>query len=144
MKLVSSQIAAMTRRTMARVPEIRPGYQRAATARAAIVRIPRSSRPMFFVIGGSGEREGERRWDPGLALRPRRPDDDRDVVAPSAVEGVLQQLFTRLLRGGHPLEPLGDPFVAHMLGEPVGAEEMDEVPLRLEAGDHRHRRLAPD
>ena len=49
------------------------------------------------------------------------PHDDRDVVAASVVERVLQQIVAHLFGGGHAAEPFGDAVVRHVFGEAVAA-----------------------
>src|SRR5919112_2197090 len=64
-------------------------------------------------------------------------DDQGDVVDPPTGERVLEQVLTDLAGGGHGDEPLPDPLVGNVVGEPIAAEQHDVAPPGLAPGDHR-------
>src|SRR5437773_1141189 len=84
------------------------------------------------------------RPDASTWILPQRPPHQHgNVVRPSGVEGIAQQVLADLFRRRHREEALADAIVGNVLREAVAAQQADVAPLLLHVSDDRCRLRSP-
>src|SRR2546426_7968247 len=84
------------------------------------------------------------RPDASAWILPQRPPHQHgNVVRPSGVEGIAQQVLADLFRRRHREEALANAIVGNVLREAVAAQQADVAPLLLHVSDDRCRLRSP-
>ena len=77
-------------------------------------------------------------WSGSRVLGPEcASGHDCDVVGAATVQGVSYQILAELTGARHRLNPLANPIIRNMLGQPITAEQNDGTPI---ADDSRYDR----
>src|SRR5689334_21418062 len=103
-----------------------------------VLRITRSARgmPGRRYVPRRTRRQGRSSPYASVWILPQRPPHQHgDVVRPSGVEGIAQQVLADLLLRRHREEALADPTVGNVLREAVAAQQADVAPLLLHVRD---------